>query len=159
MELWRSRKKFGHFYLILMPSFKILYIKATVSVYLSICLCEQWLEDSSSHCLFLVMPSVCLCGQCLEDSSSHCSFPMMSFSWSNQFGCQILCGGSGDHNAQEFLEEVQQQFRKKQQRSEMTTPARWKRPLDQAEHIARERQWRDNMTSRFSTLDIASSGT
>jgi hypothetical protein len=62
-------------------------------------------------------------------------------------------GGSGDHNAQEFLEEVQQQFRKKQQRSETTTSARWKRPIDQAEHIARERQRRDNMTSRFSTLE------
>jgi hypothetical protein len=62
-------------------------------------------------------------------------------------------GGSGDHNAQEFLEEVQQQFRKKQQRSETTTPAQWKWPIDQAEHIARERQRRDNMTSRFSTLE------
>jgi hypothetical protein len=62
-------------------------------------------------------------------------------------------GGSADHNAQEFLEEVQQQFRKKQQRSETTTSARWKRPIDQAEHIARERQRRDNMTSRFSTLE------
>jgi hypothetical protein len=62
-------------------------------------------------------------------------------------------GGGGDHNAQEFLEEVQQQFRKKQQRSETTTSARWKRPIDQAEHIARERQRRDNMTSRFSTLE------
>jgi hypothetical protein len=60
---------------------------------------------------------------------------------------------SADHNAQEFLEEVQQQFRKKQQRSETTTSARWKRPIDQAEHIARERQRRDNMTSRFSTLE------
>jgi hypothetical protein len=47
-------------------------------------------------------------------------------------------GGTGDHNAQEFLEEVQQQFKKKQQRSETTTPARWKRPIDQVEHIARE---------------------
>jgi hypothetical protein len=62
-------------------------------------------------------------------------------------------GGSADHNAQGFLEEVQQQFRKKQQRSETTTSARWKRPIDQAEHIARERQRRDNMTSRFSTLE------
>ncbi|CAM6035586.1 unnamed protein product [Sphagnum compactum] len=61
--------------------------------------------------------------------------------------------GSADHNAQEFLEEVQQQFRKKQQRSDTTTSARWKRPIDQAEHIARERQRRDNMTSRFSTLE------
>jgi len=60
---------------------------------------------------------------------------------------------SADHNAQEFLEEVQQQFRKNQQRSETTTSARWKRPIDQAEHIARERQRRDNMTSRFSTLE------
>jgi len=62
-------------------------------------------------------------------------------------------GGSADHNAQEFLEEVQQQFRKKQPRSETTTSARWKRPIDQADHIARERQRRDNMTSRFSTLE------
>jgi len=62
-------------------------------------------------------------------------------------------GGSGNHNAQEFMEEVQQQFRNKQQRSKTTTPTRWKRPIDQVEHIARERQQRDNMTSRFSTLE------
>jgi hypothetical protein len=35
----------------------------------------------------------------------------------------------------------------------MTTPARWKRPIDQAKHIARERQQRDNMTNRFSMLE------
>jgi hypothetical protein len=32
-------------------------------------------------------------------------------------------------------------------------PAQWKQPINQAEHIARERQRRDNMTSRFSTLE------
>ncbi len=68
-------------------------------------------------------------------------------------GVKRARGGSADHNAQEFLEEVQQQFRKKQQCSETTTSARWKRPIDQAEHIARERQRRDNMTSRFFTLE------
>jgi hypothetical protein len=81
-----------------------------------------------------------MCGFCV---SNFCFFDQhISLSeFQSSFCSNKVRGGGGgtrDHNAQEFLEEVQQQFKKKQQRSETTTPTRWKRPIDQVEHIARE---------------------
>jgi hypothetical protein len=52
MNLKQDKEKCYLFHLYIKSD--IIYIKATVSVYLSVCLCGQCLEDSSSHCLFPV---------------------------------------------------------------------------------------------------------
>ncbi len=113
-------------------------------------ICKLHINYALSHNCHRIFLSIWVSDFCFFDQ--HISLSKFQSSFCSK---RVRGGGgcTGDHNAQEYLEEVQQQLKKKQQHSETMMPARWKRPINQAEHIARERQRRDNMTNRFSTLE------